>query len=125
VSRVVERVVDTTTPLAWLSSRVRVVAAVPSELPRVLADERRFEQILGNLLQNGVRHTETGGIVAVTVTPEEKASVRGRTQMLRIDVRDTGEGIAAGDLPHIWDRFYRGKTLKPVTAPRLVSVWHW
>ena len=75
VVRVVERVVDATTPPAWLSSRVRVVAEAPSDGPRVLADERRFEQVSGNLWQIGVRHTQPGRIVAVMVTPEEQASV--------------------------------------------------
>jgi len=85
--------------LAWQGGKVEVVAQVAPDHPLALADARRLEQVLQNLLHNAIRHTPPGGIVAVVVAAESAALV--------VQVRDTGEGIAAADLPHIWERFYR------------------
>ncbi len=101
VGAVVQRRVEAMAPLAWQKGRVEVVAEAPSDLPLALADAGRLEQVLVNLLRNGVRHTPPGGIVAVMVAGEADA--------IRIDVRDTGEGIPPGELPHVWERFYRGE----------------
>jgi signal transduction histidine kinase len=101
VGEVLRGRVDAFAPLAWTRGRVEVVAEVPENLPRVLADAGRLEQVLGNLLHNALRHTPPGGIVAVL------ACVEGET--VRIDVRDTGEGIPAEELPRVWQRFYRGE----------------
>ncbi len=86
--------------LAWQAGRVEVMAELPPDPPPVLADPDRLAQVLVNLLRNGVRHTPPGGIVAVLVAVE--------AEHVRIEVRDTGEGILPEDLPHVWERFYRG-----------------
>jgi signal transduction histidine kinase len=104
VSAIVRRMVDTVAPLAWQSGRVEVVAQVSPDLPSALADERRLGQVLSNLLHNGVRHTPPGGIVAVIAAAEQEA--------VRIEVRDTGEGIPPEDLPYVWERFYRGESVR-------------
>jgi signal transduction histidine kinase len=101
VRAVIRRQVEAMAPLAWQSSRVEVTAEVPTDLPSALADEGRLAQVLVNLLRNGVRHTLPGGIVAVIASAD--------AEELRIEVRDTGEGILPEDLPHIWERFYRGR----------------
>lgn len=99
VALVAGRVVETMAPLAWQAGRVEVVADVVGEVPPALVDAGRVEQVLQNLLHNAVRHTPPGGIVAVTVSAERGA--------VRLQVKDTGEGIARDELPRIWDRFYR------------------
>jgi signal transduction histidine kinase len=104
VGAVVRRVVDTIAPLAWEGGRVEVVAQRVPDLPPALADERRLEQVLSNLLHNGVRHTPPGGIAVVIAVAEQEA--------VRIEVRDTGEGIPPEDLPHVWERFYRGESAR-------------
>ncbi len=102
VSELVRRIVDATAPLAWRSSKIEVVADIPDCLPAVLVDAKCLEQILYNLLHNGVRHTSPGGIVAVMIMAENNT--------VAFQVRDTGEGIVADDLPYIWKRFYQSKS---------------
>ncbi len=102
------QVVDSISPLAWQSGRVEVTAQLPKDLPDLLVDPQRMQQVLLNLLRNGVRHTPPGGIVAVLVE-----SIDGE---VRIDVRDTGEGIDPEDLGHVFERFYRGKNASRESA---------
>jgi signal transduction histidine kinase len=104
VTPVARRSVAAMAPLAWQSGRVEVVEELPDELPLACADEARLEQILANLLRNGIRHTPPGVIVAVMAAAEG--------QTVRIEVRDTGEGISPEELPHVWERFYRGENAR-------------
>jgi len=65
----------------------------------VWADRDRMAQVLHNLLANAVRYTDSGG--RVTLTVEQSAGD------VQVEVTDTGVGIAADELPHVFDRFYR------------------
>jgi signal transduction histidine kinase len=66
----------------------------------VLADRNRMRQVLANLIDNAVKHTPSGGRIAV------EAGADGPQALFRVS--DTGPGIQPGDLPHIFDRLYRG-----------------
>jgi signal transduction histidine kinase len=98
----VRRVVATTAPLAWRQRQVQVLAEIDPEVPFARADAQRVEQALSNLLANALRHTPPGGLVAAAVHAADGAVV--------LEVRDTGSGISAADLPHVFERYFRGQT---------------
>jgi signal transduction histidine kinase len=78
---------------------VRLGLAGAESLPTLEADENRLAQVLGNLLTNALRYTPDGGRVSLGAQAEPGSVV--------ITVTDTGSGIAAEDLPFVFDRFYR------------------
>lgn len=70
----------------------------PEGLPSIVVDTDRMTQVLNNLVSNALRYTSQGEIVL---------SASADTQHVRLSVCDTGSGIAAADVPFIFDRFYR------------------
>ncbi|HET8908534.1 MAG TPA: ATP-binding protein [Ktedonobacterales bacterium] len=108
VGEEVRRIVETVAPVAWQSGRVEVVAEVAPHLPLALVDGIRLNQVLQNLLHNGIRHTPPGGIVAISAAADGEHII--------LQVRDTGDGIASDDLPHIWKRFYRSDSARMQSA---------
>lgn len=85
-----------------------LVAEVEPDLPRVPADPERMAQVLGNLVDNALRHTPPGG--RVTIAARRDAGRPGTHVTLAVS--DTGEGIAAEHLPHVFERFYRADTAR-------------
>ncbi len=73
---------------------------VDREVSRVQADPQRVEQVIGNLLSNAMRYVTEGGQVVVRVANADKTA--------RFTVCDNGSGLPEADLPHIFDRFWRG-----------------
>lgn len=78
---------------------VEVDAAIPDRPVIVSADQSRIRQLLINLLSNAVKYTPSGGSVLVSLEERNGDAI--------LTVSDTGIGIAPGDLPRIFDRFWR------------------
>ncbi|MBX3326942.1 MAG: HAMP domain-containing sensor histidine kinase [Nitrospira sp.] len=86
------------------SKHVQLVVEPVGQRVWIKADASRLEQVLDNLLSNALKFSPEGGVVKVHMKPEVQAGV------LEVSVSDTGPGIAPEDLPHIFERFYQGRT---------------
>ena len=85
-------------PLA-LERGIEVRREIAPDLPEVDVDPDRMAQVLGNLLSNALRYTLKGGVVTLAASLLEYE--------VEIRVQDTGPGIEAEDIQHVFDRFYR------------------
>jgi signal transduction histidine kinase len=79
---------------------LQLAGEVVGDPPPVLIDGQQVTRVLLNLVQNAIRHTPTDGSVTLRAELAEDGVL--------VEVRDTGEGIGADDLPRVFDRFYRG-----------------
>ncbi len=80
---------------------VRLVGEVSGDVDPVLANPPRLQRVLHNLVSNALRHTPPDGTVALRAMPQGKE--------VQVEVSDTGEGIAAEDLPRVFERSFRGE----------------
>lgn len=80
---------------------VRLTVEAPEGTSETEVDPDRVSQVLGNLLENAIRHTPPGGEVAVRLEPST------HTDEVRVTVRDSGPGVPQEHLPNVFDRFYR------------------
>jgi signal transduction histidine kinase len=78
---------------------VELRASLPSGLPPIRADRQRIEQVVGNLLGNGIKFTGAGGTLVVSAAAEEP--------LLVVRVSDSGIGIPEQYLDHIFERFFQ------------------
>jgi two-component system sensor histidine kinase BaeS len=80
---------------------VDLTGSVAPGVDPVRLDAQRIARLLNNLIGNALRHTPSGGSVTVSAQRDEGGVL--------LAVTDTGEGISPGDLPHIFESFYRGE----------------
>jgi PAS domain S-box-containing protein len=76
-----------------------IIVDMPPDFPIILCDERRLEQVLSNLISNSIKYSAKGEI---------RIHGQIRSDVIIICVTDEGPGITPEDLPHVFDRFYRG-----------------
>jgi len=72
----------------------------PGESIPIFADLNRIRQVIANLLDNAIKYTPAEGSITVSAGRQGQAAV--------VTIRDTGPGVPTQDLPHIWDRLFRG-----------------
>jgi signal transduction histidine kinase len=81
-------------------SQITLISEIEESLPGIKVDPERMQQAMANLVSNALRYTPPGGEIHLAARLED--------QEIRLEVKDSGSGISADDLPHIFDRFYRG-----------------
>jgi len=91
---------------AYETKGVRMFTNIAGGLPELCVDPERMGQVLGNLLDNALRHTPAGGTVTISATASR------RSGGVALSVADTGEGIPAEHLTHVFERFYRVDTAR-------------
>ncbi|HVN16681.1 MAG TPA: ATP-binding protein, partial [Anaerolineales bacterium] len=80
--------------------RIKLNLDIDSNLPEIRVDMERMEQVLGNLVSNSLRYTLEGGEISLSAKRAEGSLI--------VSIKDNGSGISAEDLPHIFERSYRG-----------------
>jgi signal transduction histidine kinase len=81
--------------------RITVHSDIAANLPSLPVDPIRWREVVANLLSNAIRHSPVGSAVWITAHALPDA--------IMMVVKDNGPGIAAEDLPHVFDRFYKGR----------------
>ncbi len=89
---------------------VKVTSEMPPAPVRMAVDLHRIREMLLNLVTNAVKYTPAGGTVGIGLAEDDEEVI--------FTVRDTGIGIAPGDLPHIFDRFWRADPARSRTGDR-------
>ncbi len=102
LSQIIPGIVSTYQPLAE-EKGVRLGYTVPDNLPPIICIETWLRQLAIDLLHNGIKYTPDGGQVFV------QASTQG--EFIQLEFRDTGIGIPPAEIPKIFNRFYRVRSL--------------
>ena len=92
------------------SAGITVTSTMPGHPVRLAVDRHRIREMLLNLVTNAIKYTPRDGTIDLTLAEEDDA--------VSFTVRDTGIGIAPGDLPHIFDRFWRADPARSRTGDR-------
>jgi signal transduction histidine kinase len=89
---------------------VKAEHSMPDQPVRLAVDRHRIREMLLNMVTNAIKYTPQGGTIALALEEQDDAVI--------FTVRDSGIGIAAGDVPHIFDRFWRADQARTRTGER-------
>ena len=93
-------------------ANIKTELDIPCDIPLVKVDLRLMKRCIQNLIENGIKYAARGGWIAIRA----KAVKRTDVEMVEISVEDQGPGIAAADIPHIFEPFFRGKHAETSSA---------
>lgn len=99
LNQLAEEVISQLSPQAE-RQKLTMKKKLAADLPSVSADRARVRQVISNLVHNAIKFTPEGGKITITTRKLEGA--------VGVDITDTGIGISEGDLPHVFERFYKG-----------------
>jgi heavy metal sensor kinase len=102
LAELVSTITDQMVPLA--DEKRVMLTAQAQERVEVEGDRVRLKQVVVNLLDNAIKYTPEGGTVTVGVNVSERRA--------QLEISDTGPGISASDLPHVFDRFFRADQVR-------------
>ncbi len=87
---------------------IKLAIQIPSKAVKTIGDSQLLSQALSSILFNAVEYTHRGGKVTLSLFTADNA--------IHIDISDNGVGIGASDLPHVFERHYRGSNVTTVSA---------
>jgi signal transduction histidine kinase len=88
----------------------RITVSSPKSIPAVVGNKSAIHELLSILIDNALKYSPADSLIAVTISKHSKS--------VRFEITNTGPGIAAAKLPHIFDRFYRGDTSRTHSASK-------
>lgn len=95
------------------AKNVTINVNIDNNIPTIELDPDKIEQVIDNLLDNGLKYTNAGGTISVGVATAQQKSNGGDREFVEIKISDTGVGISAGEIPFVFDKykeFLTGKT---------------
>ena len=104
-----EIVLEAVTTAGWIAARRRIeLSVVDAEEAVIAGDAALLRQLVLIILDNAIKFSDEGGAVRITLSTDAAAAT--------LTVVDGGLGIAAADVPHVFDRFYRSESVRGTTA---------